>query len=491
MRSERRGSSQVPVDTAQTPSPVLVYEPSEEGGREVFTPKEKLEQLLGTYPAIGKLFSNDGYWVSNPDDAGNLYLSRTNLRKLLASANGSGPRPANLDNSASKLFEKLERSPSKKIEAVEIEGYGEQPFYSVEDVVEILWPIHSGEYPSGAGTPLAITQSEFYNGLTYEKKGKVTLKEAFSEEELIQLLVEEGDDVGVYLKEIGRVPLLSAEEEVELAKRIEAAEEASVKIAGGKLSAKEKRDATKVCELGEEARAQMTKANLRLVVSVAKRYLKKKLGLSFLDVIQEGNNGLLKAVEKFDYRRGYRFSTYATHWIRQTITRAIADQGRTIRIPVHASDEVWKMYKFSGIFEQEYSREPTRGEIAENLGYPLKKVNLLMDRSSFALRLNEPVGEEEDGELGDYIPDDNSLDAAEILDKNGLGKRVEEVLGRLSFREARILRYRFGLYEGDPLTLEEVGRKFGITRERIRQIEGRALRKLRHPRNARRLKSYY
>ena len=270
------------------------------------------------------------------------------------------------------------------------------------------------------------------------------------------------DHVRMYLKEIGKVPLLTADEEVELAIRIEHGD--------------------------EEAKQRLDEANLRLVVSIAKRYLGK--GMQFLDLIQEGNLGLLKAVEKFDYRKGYKFSTYATWWIRQAITRAIADQARTIRIPVHMVETIHKLGRVSRQLSQELGKDPTPDQIAAEMGLPVEKVREIMKISQDPVSLETPVGEEEDSHIGDFIPDDDapapSDSAASIL----LREQLMEVLETLTLREQKVLKLRFGLEDGRQRTLEEVGREFNVTRERIRQIEAKALRKLRHPSRSKKLRDY-
>ena len=270
------------------------------------------------------------------------------------------------------------------------------------------------------------------------------------------------DPVRMYLKEIGKVPLLSAEEEKELAIRME--------------------------EGDEEAKKRLAEANLRLVVSIAKRYVGR--GMLFLDLIQEGNLGLIKAVEKFDYRKGFKFSTYATWWIRQAITRAIADQARTIRIPVHMVETINKLVRVSGQLLQELGREPTPEEIAEKMDIPVERVREIIKISQEPVSLETPIGEEEDSHLGDFIQDDNVPVPAEAAAFTLLKEQLDEVLGTLTEREQKVLRLRFGLKDGRARTLEEVGKEFNVTRERIRQIEAKALRKLRHPSRSRKLKDY-
>lgn len=270
------------------------------------------------------------------------------------------------------------------------------------------------------------------------------------------------DPVRMYLKEIGKVPLLSAEEEIELARKMEMGD--------------------------EEAKKRLAEANLRLVVSIAKRYVGR--GMLFLDLIQEGNLGLIKAVEKFDYRKGYKFSTYATWWIRQAITRAIADQARTIRIPVHMVETINKLIRVSRQLLQELGREPAPEEIAEEMGMPVDRVREILKISQEPVSLETPIGEEEDSHLGDFIQDDNVPVPADAAAFTLLKEQLVEVLSTLTDREQKVLRLRFGLDDGRARTLEEVGREFSVTRERIRQIEAKALRKLRHPSRSRKLKDY-
>ena len=288
-------------------------------------------------------------------------------------------------------------------------------------------------------------------------------------EKMAELLESEGlaidDPVRMYLKEIGRVPLLSLEEELELAQQM--AEEG---------------------EAAEAARSKLVEANLRLVVSIAKRYVGK--GMFFLDLIQEGNLGLMKAVKKFDHTKGYKFSTYATWWIRQAITRAIADQSRTIRIPVHMSEVINKTYRVSRTLMQELGREPSEQEIAEKLGMSADKVREIMKAAQDPVSLETPIGEEDDSHLGDFIPDDSSPTPAEAVSYQLLREQLNKVLHTLTPREEMVIKLRFGLEDGRTRTLEEVGKEFNITRERIRQIEAKALRKLRHPSRSKKLKDF-
>ena len=297
------------------------------------------------------------------------------------------------------------------------------------------------------------------------------LEEEMEEEEEItvdpmDLSVPDGislaDPIRMYLKEIGKIPLLSTEEEIELAKRMEKGD--------------------------EEARKKLAEANLRLVVSIAKRYAGR--GMQFLDLIQEGNLGLIKAVEKFDYRKGYKFSTYATWWIRQAITRAIADQARTIRIPVHMVETINRLIRTSRQMVQELGREPTPEELAKKLDMPVERVREIKKISQDPVSLETPIGEEEDSHLGDFIQDDNVMVPADQATFTLLHEQLMESLETLTEREQQVLRLRFGLDDGRPRTLEEVGRVFHVTRERIRQIEAKALRKLRHPSRSKKLKDY-
>ncbi len=300
--------------------------------------------------------------------------------------------------------------------------------------------------------------------------------------------VDSDDTISLYLKEISNIPLLTAEEEVELAKRLERGRVARRRLTrNGCASAEHDRMERQVRE-GELARKHLIQANSRLVISMAKRYMGQ--GVPFLDLIQEGNLGLMKAVEKFDYRRGYKFSTYATWWIRQAITRAIADQGRTIRVPVHMSDRIRRLYHVSRRLEQELGREPTPEEIGEDMELPAKKVGWMLRISQRPLSLEKPVGEEKDSELGDFIEDEDLPTPAESASHRLLREEIESVLAALTPREARVLQLRFGLTDGRSHTLKEVGEKFGVTRERIRQIETEALQRLRNPARAKRLRDY-
>ena len=298
------------------------------------------------------------------------------------------------------------------------------------------------------------------------------------------------DTVGLYLKEMSRVPLLSLAEELELAESILVGRIAQIELnrSDRSLTEQQQRGMQFQVESGLLARDHLIKANTRLVVSIAKKYTGR--GVAFLDLIQEGNLGLMKAVEKYDHKRGFRFSTYATWWIRQTITRAIADQGRTIRVPVHMIDRLRQLSKISHELEQRLGRLPTVDELAQNLGCSKNKIQWMQRVSWLPLSLESPVGDEEESELGMFVEDTLTLSPVQSAYNNMLKEKLEEVLESLLPREARILKMRFGLENGHAYTLEEVGAKFGLTRERIRQIEGKALSRLRHPRRARQLKEY-
>lgn len=324
------------------------------------------------------------------------------------------------------------------------------------------------------------------------------------EVEKIDLSVPEGvsveDPVRMYLKEIGKVPLLSADEEIELAQNMEDGAVAieKINVLKGRLDGASEEEKAEIKEeiktlqrdvdKGADAKKRLAEANLRLVVSIAKRYVGR--GMLFFDLIQEGNLGLIKAVEKFDYKKGYKFSTYATWWIRQAITRAIADQARTIRIPVHMVETINKLIRVSRQLLQELGREPSPEEIAKEMNMPVERVREILKISQEPVSLETPIGEEEDSHLGDFIKDDNVPVPADAAAFTLLKEQLEEVLGTLTEREQKVLTLRFGLEDGRARTLEEVGKEFNVTRERIRQIEAKALRKLRHPSRSRKLKDY-
>ncbi len=300
--------------------------------------------------------------------------------------------------------------------------------------------------------------------------------------------IDTDDTIGLYLKEVSRVPLLTAEEEVALAQRIERGRMAREELAKGKASPRRRAELRKLIEDGWSAREHLITANSRLVISVAKKYMGR--GVPFLDLIQEGNIGLIRATKKFDYRRGHKFSTYATWWIRQAVTRAIADQGRTIRVPVHMGDQINKLLRVQHQLTQRLGREPSVEELAEALDVPPKKVENMIQVARRPLSLETPTDDEEDSVLGDFIEDDEAPPPDDTATYNLLKEHLGEVLNGLPPREVRILQLRYGLLDGQAYTLEEVGRKMGVTRERVRQIEAQALSRLRHPTIRRKLRDY-
>ena len=369
----------------------------------------------------------------------------------------------NMGKFSEKLVELLELAKKKKnvLEYQEISDFFKDQSLEVEQMEKVL------DFLEASGVDvLRISGND--EELILDDDADIEKMDDEEEIELdkIDLSVPEGvsieDPVRMYLKEIGKVSLLTADEEIELAKRMEQGD--------------------------EEAKKRLAEANLRLVVSIAKRYVGR--GMLFLDLIQEGNLGLIKAVEKFDYRKGYKFSTYATWWIRQAITRAIADQARTIRIPVHMVETINKLIRVSRQLLQELGREPTPEEIAEDRNMPVDRVREILKISQEPVSLETPIGEEEDSHLGDFIQDDNVPVPADAAAFTLLKEQLIEVLGTLTEREQKVLRLRFGLDDGRARTLEEVGKEFNVTRERIRQIEAKALRKLRHPSRSRKLKDY-
>ncbi len=306
--------------------------------------------------------------------------------------------------------------------------------------------------------------------------------------------VKVDDPVRMYLKDIGKIPLLSLEEETIYAREVVDGRAAKARLAEieaddqNTISVEEYEKLLEISDAADEAKDKLVNANLRLVVSIAKRYLGR--GLQFLDLIQEGNMGLIKAVDKFDHQKGFKFSTYATWWIRQAITRAVADQARTIRIPVHMVETINKLVRIQRQLVQELSREPSPQEVAERMGISVEKVQQIKKIAQEPISLESPVGEEEDSNLGDFISDPHALDPYEYTAKMKLREELDDVLGTLTDREERVLRLRFGLVDGRQRTLEEVGKEFNVTRERIRQIEAKALRKLKHPSRSRKLKDF-
>jgi RNA polymerase primary sigma factor len=319
-----------------------------------------------------------------------------------------------------------------------------------------------------------------------EEEDEIEERQAIALDDLAN--IDTNDTIGLYLKEVSRVPLLNAEEEVTLAQRIERGRMAREELAKGNTAGHRRGELRKLIEDGWAAREHLITANSRLVISVAKKYMGR--GVPFLDLIQEGNIGLIRATKKFDYRRGHKFSTYATWWIRQAVTRAIADQGRTIRVPVHMGDQINKLLRVQHQLTQRLGREPTVDELAIALDVPPKKVENMIQVARRPLSLETPTDDEEDSVLGDFIEDDQAPPPDESATYNLLREHLEEVLNSLPPREVRILQLRYGLLDGQAYTLEEVGRKMGVTRERVRQIEAQALSRLRHPTIRRKLRDY-
>ena len=352
--------------------------------------------------------------------------------------------------------------------------------------------------PEGVGAAGAVSDGPGDEGATEDEQrdSLSAVRRATGKVVMPGLAVGAGgsaDPVRMYLREIGQVSLLTGPEEVALAKRIEAgvlaeAQLADLAASGAELDVAERRKLTRTVRDGERAKQELTQANLRLVVSIAKRYLGR--GLAILDLIQEGNLGLMRAVEKFDYTKGFKFSTYATWWIRQSVTRAIADQARTIRIPVHMVESMNKVHRHQRQLMQELEREPTIEELAEKVGLPANRVRDILLISQDPLSLDSPVGEEDDSFLADFIEDAQAVAPADAAAQRMLGQALVEALGELNERERQVVRLRFGLEDGQAKTLEEVGREFGVTRERIRQIESKTLAKLRHPHRSQKLRDY-
>ena len=345
---------------------------------------------------------------------------------------------------------------------------------------------------------IEVGSEDFLNDLPDDIEPPMEEIAEIEEEELVDpnTLVDSfniDDPVRMYLKEIGKVPLLTADEEVELASAMSAGNLAKARVAeaeenGEDIPAEEMDELNSLIMKGEKSKQKLAEANLRLVVSIAKRYVGR--GMLFLDLIQEGNLGLIKAVEKFDYTKGYKFSTYATWWIRQAITRAIADQARTIRIPVHMVETINKVIRVSRQLLQELGHDPSPEEISEEMGMPVDKVREILKIAQEPVSLETPIGEEEDSHLGDFIPDEGASEPSEAASFTLLKEQLVDVLSTLTPREEKVLKLRFGIEDGRTRTLEEVGKEFNVTRERIRQIEAKALRKLRHPSRSKKLKDF-
>ncbi len=336
---------------------------------------------------------------------------------------------------------------------------------------------------------IEISDTDLDKAEEEEESEKKSKSDGSTPAEVDLTAIDVDDSISLYLKEIGRIPLLTAEQEVSLAKRMEAGRNAKKRLGKGSgLTLEEEERLQAIVRDGQAAKEHLIKANSRLVVSVAKKYVGR--GVPFLDLIQEGNIGLIRAVKKFDYRRGYKFSTYATWWIRQAVTRAIADQGRTIRVPVHMYEQINRLARVSRQLVQELGRDPTTEEIAAELGVSPKKVERTIKVSRRPLSLEMPVGDEGDSFLGDFIEDNESPPPTDRASQQLLREQIEDIFASLTPREVRILQLRFGLVDGYSYTLEEVGKKFGVTRERIRQIEAQALGRLRHPSRSRKLRDF-
>jgi RNA polymerase primary sigma factor len=379
---------------------------------------------------------------------------------------------------------------NKKVLGILLEKAEAQGYLTADDLLEVDGVNSIGtERLALIADMLRMSGIEIIEGINEELPGLTGDTEDLEEfPDLDYISID--DSVSLYLKEMSRVPLLTVEEELDLAKRMERAQHARIELikVNGRLGAGRRKDLEAQTQDGFVARDYLIKANTRLVVSIARKYIGH--GVPFLDLIQEGNLGLIRAVEKYDYQRGFRFSTYATWWIRQSITRAIADQSRTIRVPVHMADRLRHLYKASQELEQSLGRSPTVEELSAKLNMGGDKIQWMLQVAQPTVSLEMPVGDEDDSDFGMYVEDENSPSPAQVVYENMLRERVDQVLSTLSPREARILRLRFGLGHDRPYTLEEVGQKFGLTRERIRQIEGKALRHLRQPCMARLLREY-
>lgn len=456
------------------------------------TYEERFEILYTNYPAVGQLFFTEAYWSEDPENSGARLVPRKNLEWLLLPVGADAANEETSKRAMIAITRKLSSLHPGRELGRNVDGWGHHIMLTEEEAINLLWFLH--KY---AGTPklrilARITTRESYEGPVYEPVGAVKRPEEVEilSDEAIRVLVRQDDLVGVYLIDINKTDLLSAEEEVSLAQRIEAGNKAKghMEKRVKNINSTRKEKLEELVEDGKAAWDHLIEANTRLVVSIAKKYMDR---MPFLDLIQEGNLGLMKAVDRFDWRRGYRFSTYATWWIKQTVTRAIADQSRTVRVPVHMHDAIREMHKGIRLFEQEWGHKPSIEEIGEITGASRKKVMLMLRAGSFPISLHDPAGDDGEDEFGDFIMDETSPDPSEIVSDAILREKIEEVLDSLgNVRQAKILRLRFGLDGGKRLTLEQVGDRFGITRERIRQIEAKALARLRHPRRARKLRDY-
>ncbi len=354
---------------------------------------------------------------------------------------------------------------------------------NLDQLEEIFALLMNAGIPVGEPEELKDELEEEEEEEELEREGRLT-----TDEDAYFSAVETDDTIGLYLKEIGQVPLLTQEEEIELAKRIERGRWAEKELRKDGLDPERRKELEALVEDGKAARDHLIRANARLVISVAKKYIGR--GVSFLDLIQEGNIGLIRAANKFNYRLGHKFSTYATWWIRQAVTRAIADQSRTIRVPVHMGDQINRLLRVSHRLTQELGREPNSEELAQALEIPTQKAEQMITFARRPLSLDMPTDDEEESVLGDFIEDAGAVAPAEVVNTSMLRDVLQEILQELPPREVRVLQLRYGLVDGETYTLEEVGRKLGVTRERVRQIEAQALSRLRHPAHARRLREF-
>jgi len=452
---------------------------------------EVFELLCSTYPAVENLFFRDELWATDPHSGNGRLIPRKSLEWLLVPVGSKAPNERASKNSMSTIVKEWDQLHKEGL-GRNVDGWGHHVMLTEEEAVRLLWFIHRH-----VGTPrmrvrVLITKVDSYKGPVYTQYQEPERREeSVFIDEAVRELVKKDDLTGIYFKEVAETDLLIQEEEIELAKRIERGKRAQelLEIKGRNLSSMVREKHELLIKDGQAARDHLIKANGRLVISIARKYIGGPV--PFLDLIQEGNIGLMTTVEKFDWRRGLKFSTYATWWIRQAITRAVAEKGRTIRLPVYMHDEIGRMVKVVRRFVQEWARRPTPEEIAEIMGHKLPKVKLMLRAATLPVSLATPAGEDEEGELGDFIEDENARVPMDSVSENMMRDKIEEVLATLSPREARIIRLRFGLYNGPALTLEEIGVKFGVSRERIRQIEGKALRRLRHPRRSRTLRDYH
>jgi len=394
-----------------------------------------------------------------------------------------------LDIAVNELIE-LSKTNNNTVYSNDILKYCEDEEISYEKIESILIEKNIDVVPSNESIDDSINEDNEEVELNLSDVEEVDI----SKYDQLPTSIKVDDPVRMYLKDIGKIPLLSLQDETELAMIVVEGRQAKEKLQKieeddqNTVSIEEYEALQDIVEKAEDAKEKLVNANLRLVVSIAKRYLSR--GLQFLDLIQEGNMGLIKAVDKFDYEMGFKFSTYATWWIRQAITRAVADQARTIRIPVHMVETINKLVRIQRQLVQELSREPTPEEVAERMEIPVEKVQQIQRIAQEPISLEAPVGEEEDSSLGDFISDPHALDPYEYTAKQKLREELDSVLATLTEREERVLRLRFGLIDGRQRTLEEVGREFNVTRERIRQIEAKALRKLKHPSRSKKLKDF-